>query len=113
MENFCSLETDEHLPNRNIFFESGSLEVLKNLIKRNFGMTFIPGLMLNDMSKQEVKNHVRPFSHPIPSREISFVYRRDHWKLREIDALKQLIISNIPASIPLKAGRKMNILDIC
>jgi len=36
-----------------------------------------------------------------------------HWKLREIEALNSTIIKNIPASIPLKAGSKMYVLDLC
>jgi LysR family hydrogen peroxide-inducible transcriptional activator len=77
------------------------------------GYTLIPGLMLEAISAPERKAQVRPFKAPVPSREISLIYRRDHWKLDYIAALEKSISASLPEDLPKAKSGKMNVLEVC
>lgn len=61
----------------------------------------IPELLCLHLGKKIIEQHVRAFTKPIPKREISFVYRRDHWKINMIKAIKKTIIESIPKTLIL------------
>lgn len=111
--NFCSFPRREQGALQNVAFESGSLETLRNLVRKNPGYTLLPELMVQRMSETEVKNHVRSFSKPIPTREISLIYRRDHWKLEILNAIEKVIQESIPQGIQLKKQSGQELLEIC
>ena len=104
---FCSLDHRNDSVFKNIHFQSGSLDVLKTIVKNNKGYTMIPALMVSELSATEIKNHVRPFKNPVPTREISFVYRRDHWKLDLIKAIENCIRDQLPDEVT-KAGSALS-----
>lgn len=111
--NFCSLSEEKNAIFNNIHFQSGSLETLKYIVQKNNGYTLIPGMMLNFMSESEKKNSVRAFKYPLPTREISFIYRRDHWKLDIIDAIKKTIYEIIPEDMKIFNSKKHLRLEYC
>lgn len=96
-----------------IHFQSGSLETLRNLVRTGTGFTMIPALMTLSMSPAELKNHVRPFKGPEPVREMSLVYRRDHWKLEIIAALEKTIGAVLPTIVSASKSSKQLILEYC
>jgi len=98
---------------RNIQFEGGNLETLRNIIQRNRGCTLIPQLFAMQLSEKERKECVREFSHPAPSREVGLVYRRDQWKSDILDALRSVLTAKIPDDLkrPLDK-RKTQIIGI-
>lgn len=109
--NFCSFDGASVL--KNIHFQSGNMETLKNIVKKAQGYTMLPQLMIETMNKTEVQSHVRYFTSPIPTREISFIYRRDHWKLEIISALEEIIKKYLPESVSSKKDKRFQVLEIC
>lgn len=109
---FCSLSTQHNAVFKNVHFQSGSLEALQFLVKNNKGYTMIPALMLEQMQATEIKKYVRPFKAPIPTREISFVYRRDHWKLDIIRAIEDCVRDSLPDSVSLEKDRSKKVLEL-
>jgi LysR family hydrogen peroxide-inducible transcriptional activator len=73
----------------------------------------IPALMAGAMSKSDLKTHVRPFKAPVPTREISFVYRRDHWKLDIISAIEKTIAQTLPKELKRKREPQQLLLEHC
>ncbi|MGH1467863.1 MAG: hydrogen peroxide-inducible genes activator [Bdellovibrionales bacterium] len=96
--NICNLKGKSK--GKGIFFESGSLETIKNLIKKGSGISVIPQLAAED-----VKNRVIPFNEPSPAREVGLVYSRSFLKEKVIDALEKEILASLPKEIKnLKRG---------
>lgn len=76
-------------------FESGSIEALKELVRRNVGFTLIPELSY----KEEIdKKYVRRFAKPEPVREVSLVVHNSFTKETLISELRDSILNNIPDS---------------
>jgi LysR family hydrogen peroxide-inducible transcriptional activator len=113
VSNFCSISPDQDSVFRNIHFQSGNLETLCNVIRRNKGYTLLPELLTKLMSPAEVRACVRPFVTPAPTREISFVYRRDHWKLEIVDAIEKCILRNLPDGVMTQKGKDQVVVEVC
>lgn len=111
--NFCSIDASADSVFRNIHFQGGSLETLRNLVKRHRGYTMIPSLMLGQMEAAERRDLVRPFGPLRPTREVSFVYRRDHWKLEIIRGIEDSIRASLPSDVSLKRLKHQEVLEIC
>lgn len=86
--NICSKKEAKTAPLR---YESGSIETLKRLIKRNYGYTLVPSLSV-DLDDQ----HVIPFSDPVPIREVSLVVHKSFSKEVLIERLREEILASIP-----------------
>jgi LysR family hydrogen peroxide-inducible transcriptional activator len=111
--NFCAVPMGPEAAYANIHFRSGSLDTLRRLIQTGMGYTLIPALMAASLRKDEVAAHVRSFKSPIPTREISIIYRRDHWKLAIIEAIETTIIQNLPEVISQTPEKGYKVLDVC
>ncbi|MBC7382256.1 MAG: LysR family transcriptional regulator [Bacteroidia bacterium] len=106
--NFCELKRQRKFE-ETLNYSSGSIETLKNMVDMNFGVTIIPELAtINFNAKQ--KKQLRYFKPPVPGREISIAIHRTYIKLRLLEALKDVLLSVIPAD--MKSNKKMNILSI-
>lgn len=110
---FCSISPTADSVFNNIHFQSGNLEVLKNIVYHTKGYTLIPAMMMQFMSKGEIDKHVRSFSGQTPVREVSFVYRRDHWKLDIIRAIKDMVVKNLPETVYQQKTKDQHVLEIC
>lgn len=111
--NFCALPTSEDVTLGNVHFQSGSLDTLRRLVQSSQGYTMLPALMAHSLRKSERDAHVRPFKAPLPVREISMIYQRDHWKLAIIDVIERTIAQSLPESICRQPERAMKVLDVC
>ncbi|UYL10185.1 LysR substrate-binding domain-containing protein [Bdellovibrio sp. SKB1291214] len=111
--NFCSISKDHDTVIRNVHFQSGSLDTLRNLVQQSRGYTMIPALMAELMSTSERSKHVRGFEGAKPTREVSFVYRRDHWKLDVIDAIKNCVMDCLPECVSRVKTNTHEVLEIC
>ncbi len=115
--NFCSLPPSSGQADgtvmKNIHFEGGSLDTLKNVVLQNRGYTMVPALMTAIMKEAELKRHVRPFANPVPTREVSLVSRRDHWKLDILRAIEGSIQKNLPFDLAKRGSREQTVLEIC
>lgn len=111
---YCSID-DEDIGSvfKNVQFQSGNLDTLRYLVQKSHGYTMIPALMKAFMTEAEAAQHVRSFVAPVPTREISFVYRRDHWKLEIIEALKTCIQDSLPDSVSRTQAKNHHVLEIC
>jgi LysR family hydrogen peroxide-inducible transcriptional activator len=105
--NFCSLNPNGSGVYTNIKFEGGTLDTLRQVIRDNErGYTIVPYLFAQGLSAAERAAAVRPFAAPIPTREISLVVRRGHWKQRLISALAESIKAAIPQEIQKQLQRQ-------
>ena len=95
--NLCSNlgTTDSPLP---FHFEAGSLETIMNIVDREGGITLIPELAKNTMSKEK-RSNVRSFSELTPLREVSLVYSRHFAKHKLISLLWREIKDSIPPEL--------------
>jgi LysR family transcriptional regulator, hydrogen peroxide-inducible genes activator len=108
--NLCELrQTTNQLAN--VFYESGSIETLKNLIDMHAGVTILPELALQNLSKAQFKN-IRFFQDPAPVREISLVTFRAFVKKRLVEVLKNEIVAQLPLALQRdKMGQVLSILQ--
>jgi LysR family hydrogen peroxide-inducible transcriptional activator len=95
---------------KNLRFESGNLETLKNLVVQSSGYTLLPHLATLDLSSTR-KKMVREFSRPVPTREVSIVYGRTFLKEKVIDALEEIIISVLPKEIHSHKGGDLSVVE--
>ena len=108
---FCSLGKT-HQVLKNVGFSSGSFETLINLIRKSEGYTLLPHLATTNLFPTELKNNLRKFSRPIPTREVSLVHSRSFLKEEIIEVLIQEILDHLPPElINIKAGQAQ-IIDI-
>lgn len=106
----CSLKSDTGVF-KNIHFESGNLETLRELVRKTQGYTLLPHLLVDRLPASEKKEMVRPFTKPLPTREVSLIYRRDHWKMPVLDALQSLIVEKLPTDIKKINKRNVDVVE--
>lgn len=95
--NVCSIGKKSGSILKNVQFESGSIETLISLVRTNGGYTLVPELALPKPLPHGTKTI--PFTKPIPSREVSLVYRRTQLKLPILHALKEKIGKTVPKEL--------------
>jgi LysR family transcriptional regulator, hydrogen peroxide-inducible genes activator len=108
--NFCGMEKKLNVLS-NIHFQSGSLETLKLLVENADGFTFLPKLNIDLLSPKE-KSRIRHFVNPVPSREVSIVSMKSHWKSDVLNSLAQELLNELPLEIPRTFKKQMNVIDI-
>jgi len=86
---------------RSYSYESGSIETLKELVRRNHGYTLVPELSV--LGEADDHDMVKRFDTPEPVREVSLVVHRGFVRSLLLDHLRQLILAQVPAR--LHAGR--------
>ena len=79
-------------------FESGSLETLERLVEHHRGMTILPYLATLNLTEKQ-SELLREFEGIPPVREVSIVTNRVHVKTAMIAALRETIITSIPAAM--------------
>lgn len=93
--NLCDLKKEN---NMNFIFKTGSLETLKQLVDSYKGVTIMPELATVNFSEDEKKRLIR-FKSPAPVREVSLALHRNYVKKRLVDALKSVVVENVPESL--------------
>lgn len=106
--NFCELKK-QHEVDEQLHYEAGSIETLKNLVEKNFGITIIPELATHNLSSAQ-KKRLRYFKPPTPVREISIATHRQYVKDKLIEVLKEAILAEIPGE--MKQNKKIHVLEI-
>lgn len=96
MIKICSLSKRKTIL-KNVVFESGNLETLKRLVEGSGGYTLIPHLALPEKTPKDIE--VKTFRKPIPSREVSLVYRRLQWKTPLIEAFRKVLEKSVPENL--------------
>lgn len=104
----CSLRAVKDAK-RQFNFESGSLETLKNLVSSYGGYTLLPAL-----AAEQIGSGVKliPFERPIPAREVGLAFRREHFKIQLIEALKTAVLAGIPEEIKRLKQRDLDVVPV-
>lgn len=108
---FCSLKT-QHGVFKNVHFEGGNLETLRQIVKNSRGYTLIPWLLSQSLAADEQRCFIREFENPTPTREISLLYRRDQWKLDILQALEKTLLEKIPTALKALHTQSQTVLKI-
>ncbi|MGY2133819.1 LysR substrate-binding domain-containing protein [Hymenobacter sp. HD11105] len=82
-------------------YESGSIETLKELVRRNHGYTLVPELSV--LTEADHNPMVKRFEAPEPVREVSMVVHHGFVRTQLLNTLYQLILEQVPER--LHAGR--------
>ncbi len=106
--NLCELKK-RHEAEEKLHYEAGSIETLKNIVDKNFGITIIPELATANLSAAQVKR-LRYFKPPTPVREISIVTHREYLKTKLIDVLKETIVAAIPQD--MRSSKRKEVLAV-
>ena len=89
-----------------VTYESGSIETLKELVRRHHGYTLVPELAVLD----EVDNNplLKRFVAPEPVREVSLVVHHGFVRTPLLVAMRELILASVPARLHAgKSGEKV------
>lgn len=89
-------KNNESKNNTPITFESGNLETLKRLVEKDFGVTLMPYLAVNEHDTRCANGVVKEFMDPVPSRKIRLVYSREFLKKNLIQSFAEVIRNSIP-----------------
>jgi len=86
-------------------YESGSIETLKELVRRTHGYTLVPELsVLGELSSPMVKR----FAAPAPVREVSLVVHHGFVRLPLLHTLREIILARLPERLRVgQAGQKI------
>lgn len=101
---FCQLKPAQSCQ---IAYRLGSMETFMRMVESGKGMTFIPGLAIEQLNKEQRKL-VRPFAIPQPTRQIYIITRTDFVR----HAVLNMLIDKIKAVVPqemltLQNGQKV------
>lgn len=103
----CRSKKNTTLSERSFTFESGSLETLKKLVDQGESFTLLPWLAAMDVQD---KKRLRPFSDPVPTREVSLIHGPHFQRKALLRALIETIKKNLPEG--LSSVRTKNQLKI-
>ncbi len=95
--------------NKNLLFESGSLETLKRMIDQESGFTLLPYLATTDMKPSK---RLKEFSTPVPSREVSLIYSQYFRKDKIKSNLISTIQNHLPEGVIRLASKKTQVIDL-
>ena len=94
---------------KNVSFESGSMETIIQLVEQGHGYTLIPALATDRLKG---KTGLKEIKMPIPTREVSMVYRRTQYKQNIIKALSESIKGHLPKTVFSKRNSQMSIIQV-
>lgn len=95
--------------NKNLTFESSSLETLKKMIDQENGFTLLPFLATMDLLNSK---KLKEFVHPVPTREVSVIYSSYFRKNKIKHNLVQSIRRNLPKEVSLSMTKKFQVIDL-
>jgi LysR family hydrogen peroxide-inducible transcriptional activator len=96
---------------KNISLESGSMEMLIELIDKGHGYTLLPAMAAERMPQSQ-RAQLKEIRSPIPTREISLVFRRSQYKQTILRAIGDCIKSHLPKEVYAKRNSSLNIIQI-
>ncbi len=84
-------------------FEAGNFETLRGLIDRVGGCTLLPESFASTLPTDVRRRQVRAFRGIVPTREVSVIGYRQHWKAELLDALAASLRTHAPRYLPREA----------
>jgi LysR family hydrogen peroxide-inducible transcriptional activator len=73
--------------------ESSSIETIRQMVAAGVGITILPGLSTETVNGLNNLLEYRPFSNPVPSREVIIAYRKSFPRKKAIELIKSSIAS--------------------
>ncbi len=95
---------------RQLQFESGSIETLCHLVESGHGYTIIPYLAKSWLTQRT--GRIIPFAQPQPSREVSLVVHRSFVKETLLEALASCIRNTLPADLKRELEQPLRKLNL-
>ncbi len=95
--------------NKNLLFESASLETLKKMVDQESGFTLLPLLATEDIKNSK---RLKEFASPAPSREVSIVHNHFFRKDKIKGSLVACIKKNLPKAIPQTITKNIDVLSL-
>lgn len=96
--------------NKNLLFESGSLETLKKMVDQESGFTLLPYLAAQDIKNSK---RLKEFAgSATPSREVSLVYSRTFKKDKIKKSLVEGILQGIPKELVRSNSKNIQVIDL-
>lgn len=93
-------------PSGAVTYESGSIETLKELVRRHHGYTVVPELAMLDEADDNPL--IKRFEAPVPVREVSLVVHHGFVRTTLLAALRDMILASVPARLHTsKASQKV------
>ena len=80
-------------------FESGSLEMLKQMVEHGGGVTLLPALCVDTLMDTHPAAGPIPLAPPVPGREVSLVARRAFVKQFLIEAFVNTLLAALPPTV--------------
>ncbi|NDG85329.1 MAG: hydrogen peroxide-inducible genes activator, partial [Proteobacteria bacterium] len=96
---------------KNVSLESGSMEMLIELIDAGQGFTLLPAMATHRILKEN-RSQLKEIKKPIPTREISLVYRRSQYKQNILKALGEAVKSSLPAEVFQKRNADLEVIQL-
>ncbi len=103
----CSIKSGKGVF-KNVQFEGGNLETLRYLVKSGSGYTLLPQLFVNTLPAAERTANVKEFEAPVPTRQISLIFKRTQWKMDVLSALEKTIGENLPNGVAATLNKRKN-----
>ncbi len=94
----CGVRT--HGAMGNVRFDAASFETLRALIEHSGGCTLVPESFARTLPAEVRRTRIRPFRDPVPTREVSLIASRAHWKTEILEALTASLRALAPRSLP-------------
>ena len=73
--------------------ESSSIETIRQMVAAGVGITILPALSVDESSGLNNMLEFRPFSKPVPYREVIIAYRKSYPRIQAVEFIKQAIES--------------------
>jgi LysR family hydrogen peroxide-inducible transcriptional activator len=86
-------------------FDAGNFETLRGVIDRVGGCTLFPETFASTLPAEVRRRQVRTFAGTVPTREVSVVGCRQHWKAELLDALAACLRAHAPRYLPREPER--------
>jgi LysR family hydrogen peroxide-inducible transcriptional activator len=96
---------------KNISLESGSMEMLVELINQGHGYTLLPAMAALRIPAEN-RPQLKDIKSPIPTREISLVYRRSQYKQNILKAVSEAVKNTLPEEVFAKRGTHLNVVQL-
>lgn len=90
-------------------FESGSLEMMRNLIHTIGGYTLIPFLASNIKNPKAV---IREISGLVPARQVGLIYSRQHYKQAILKVFHEIIKQSVPPQLHQLKKNQLDVISV-
>jgi LysR family hydrogen peroxide-inducible transcriptional activator len=96
---------------KNVSLESGSMEMLIELIDEGHGYTLLPAMAARRIPDAK-RSQLKEIRGPIPTREISLVFRRSQYKQNLLKSLSEAVKKQLPKEVFLKRTPQLNVVQL-